>query len=176
MQITASIMVNSASTVLYDRSSNLFISVGYSSVQTLLVIAFDPNSLKALWRYRLPLEVAWLLRSPRVSDGFLLFVGAQEPFLGTVFTVDLKQRQVYEQDPPTMGGNRRRPRRRRLPRAMVLESAENSKSSGPSLSSAHCAAVALADRSGSLVYKSEQSPPSDSAGSGEKAGPPEGHR
>jgi hypothetical protein len=155
LRISVSILVGSASTVLYDQGSNLFVAVGYSSVQTIVVSVYDPTLLKPLHRYRLPLEVAWLLRSPRVSDGFLLFVGAQEPFLGTVFTINLKEKQVYEQDPPTPGNHHQRPRRRRLPRSMVLENAPDSDSSSDTGLSRKCEAMSVLDRRERLV-KDEQ--------------------
>lgn len=169
LRISASMLVGSASTVLYDQGTNLFITIGYSSVQTLIVNVFEPETLKPLLKYRLPLEVAWLLRA-RLSDGFLLFVGAQEPFLGTVFTIDLKQKQVFEQDPPAVGSvHTRRPRRRRLPRSMVLEMAPDGSASGLS---ERCAAVAVADRQGSLKLKGDPSRDGNQAGhTGEKAGP-----
>jgi hypothetical protein len=144
MRISSSVLVHSVATVLYDQATNLLITVGFSSMQSIVVNAYDPLTLKSLWRCRLPLEVAWMLRAPRVSDGFLLFVGAQEPFLGTVFTIDLKQKQVYEQDPPTTGNGRRRPRRRRLPRGMVLQSAPDDDIE-PGLH-ARCPAVAMPDK------------------------------
>merc|ERR1712139_247093 len=66
-------------------------------------------------------SVGWLVRSARVSNGFLIFIGSEEPFIGTTFSIDLRNSQVYQQDPPRGRGSSRKPERRRLPRALVLE-------------------------------------------------------
>lgn len=165
---------SSAATVLYDQGSNLFITVGFSSVQTIIVNAFDPVTLKHLWRYRLPLTVAWLLRAPKVSNGYLLFVGSEEPFLGTTFTIDLMKSQVYEQSPPSAGGGRRRPRRRRLPRSMVVERPSTSRTSS-SLAGTRgaCTLAAVPESHDSTALKGDVGKgASDAAVSGQKAGPP----
>lgn len=175
LRVAAAMLAISVSTVLYDQGSNLFITVGFSSLQTLVVHVFDPLTLEPLWKYRLPLEVGWLLRAPRVSNGFLLFVGAQEPFLGTVFTIDLNQRQVYEQDAPPVGNRHQRPRRRRLPRNMVLEAAPTQTAAEranqvPAL----CNAVVVAERKAStLLSKSDHGVDATRPSwTGDKAGPP----
>lgn len=121
MDIIAVAAIDWASTVLSDDASQSVITVGFSGTQTLVVNVYDTATLKPRWRYRLPLSVAWLLRAPRVSDGYLLFVGSEQPFIGTIFVVDLRNSEVYEQDPPPAANGRRRPRRRRLPRAMFVE-------------------------------------------------------
>lgn len=106
--------------VLYDSKTSSVAIVGYSAsqMQTLEVHQLDASTLRPRWKYRLPLSVAWLLRDARVSAGFLVFVGSEETFFGSIFTIDLEGAQVYEQEPPTPS---RKPRRRRLPRMMVLE-------------------------------------------------------
>lgn len=111
-----------ASTVLFDQRSSSIITVGFSGAQTLVAQQLDAATLQPRWRYRLPLSVAWLLHTPRVSDGFLIFVGSEQPFVGTIFVVDLRSSEIYEQDPPPTASGRRQPRRRRLPRAMFVES------------------------------------------------------
>mmetsp|Transcript_14947 Transcript_14947/g.26277 ORF Transcript_14947/g.26277 Transcript_14947/m.26277 type:complete len:435 (-) Transcript_14947:45-1349(-) len=121
MTVRSSAATEWASTALFDHSSGLLVTVGFSSVETVVVHVYEPDTLEHLLKYRLPVSVAWLLRAPRMSNGFLLFLGSEEPFLGTIFTIDLRKVQVYEQDPPVMGGGNRRPRRRRLPRSMVIE-------------------------------------------------------
>lgn len=117
-------------------------------------MAFDPVTLAPQWKFRLPLSVGWLLRAPLVSGGFLLFVGSEEPFLGTIFAIDLRKQQVYEQDPPAPGGARRRPQRRRLPQSMVVERLTRSPGVYSRLGSpgGPCAAVTIA---GTIVEFSE---------------------
>lgn len=112
-----------AKALLYDRKTSSVAVIGYSAaqMQTLEVYQLDASTLRPRWKYRLPLSVAWLLRDSRVSAGFLVFVGSEETFFGSTFTIDLEGAQVYEQDPPTSS---RKPRRRRLPRMMVLEQPE----------------------------------------------------
>lgn len=175
LTVGPSLLVDSAATVLFDKGSNLVVVIGFSSVQTLLVRAYDPVDLKPLWKYRLPLSVAWLVRAPKVSNGFLLFVGSEEPFLGTIFTIDLKNSQVYEQDPPAVGG-RRRPRRRRLPRSMVVERPSPSgKPSNVDGTRGPCAAVAVPEFQSAPIDKGNAGHVANTAtGTGEKAGPP-GH-
>lgn len=115
------IAVDLASTVFADKASSSVISVGYSASQTLVVEQFNAATLELRWRYRLPVTVAWLLHTSRVSDGYLLFVGAEQPYVGTTFAVDLKTADVYEQDPLPAAASRRAPKRRRLPRDPFVE-------------------------------------------------------
>jgi len=121
MRVKQVVAVERVSTVLYDRGSASLVTISYTLKDSqLIAMALDPVTLLTRWKYRLPLSVAWLLRAPRVSDGFLLFVGSEDPFLGSIFTIDLVNSQVYEQDAPS-SGTRRPPQRRRLPREMVAE-------------------------------------------------------
>mmetsp|Transcript_19437 Transcript_19437/g.42475 ORF Transcript_19437/g.42475 Transcript_19437/m.42475 type:complete len:424 (-) Transcript_19437:92-1363(-) len=106
-----------ATAVLFDSGTSSLVTVGFSVNLGLLVQQFDSATLAPRWKYKLPLSVAWLLRAPRVSNGFLLFVSTEDPFKGTVLTVDLRTAEVYEQEPPPLAGGRR-PQRRRLPEAV----------------------------------------------------------
>lgn len=115
------VAVDGSTTVLFDRRSSSVVNVAFSATQSLVVEQFDSTSLRLRWRYRLPLSVAWLLQTSRVSDGYLLFVGSEHPFVGTIFVIDLTASEVYEQDPPPTGNGRQLPRRRRLPRAMFVD-------------------------------------------------------
>lgn len=112
MEIKSVSAIGAASTVLYDKATSQVLTFGFSSAPALVAYAFDPWTLGPQWRFRLPLSSAWLLKS-RVSDGFLLFLGTEDPLFGATFAVDLRNSQVYEQDPPAAGGHR--PRRRHLP-------------------------------------------------------------
>lgn len=126
MQVGATLQSEPASTALFDHGSGRLVTVGFSSVQTIVVHVYEPDSLEHLEvTYRLPISVAWLLRAPRISNGFLLFLGSEEPFLGTIFTIDLRKSKVYQQDPPPLGGGNRRPRRRRLPDAVIQRPPNN---------------------------------------------------
>lgn len=122
MQVGPTVSVDSAATVLYDSKSNSILTVGFSGAQMLIITVFDAATLEARSKYRLPLSVAWLLHAPRVSSGFLLFVGSEQPFVGTNFIIDLMTTEIYEQDPPPAVTMRRRKGRRRLPHAMFFES------------------------------------------------------
>jgi hypothetical protein len=107
------------STVLYDNRSRSIVTVGFdrcggdltSLGSTKLVVhQFDAQTLEPRWTYHsLPLQVAWLLRSPRRSDGYLLFTVAQneEVIIGTIFVIDLVTHEVYERGP--VGRNGRKP-------------------------------------------------------------------
>lgn len=113
-------LVDGAATIVFDRSSWSVVTVGYSDLQMLTVSQLDPLTLAMRWRYRLPLAGAWVLGATRLTDGFLLLLGAEEPFAGSVFAIDLKRAEVYEQDPPLDGGQRW-PRRRKLEKDRVAE-------------------------------------------------------
>lgn len=117
LRVTQVFRAEWVSTVLWDNSSSSFVTVGFAA-KTVVVVQYDAVLFQPVRRYRLPLSVAWLLRAPRLADGFLLFVGSEEPFAGTTFTVDLKNSEVYEQEPPIPGGGRQKPLRRRLPRVV----------------------------------------------------------
>ena len=38
-------------------------------------------------RYSIPISVTWLLHAPKMSEGFLLFLGSETPFIGSIFAV-----------------------------------------------------------------------------------------
>uniref|UniRef100_A0A7S1WRR4 Uncharacterized protein n=1 Tax=Alexandrium catenella TaxID=2925 RepID=A0A7S1WRR4_ALECA len=121
-----------ASTVLFDEATSSVITIGFLSEHRLgdvlapmgrpllTVSAFDAATLRPRMRYRLPLSTAWLLRSPHVSDGFLLFIGSEQPFIGASFVIDLRSAQVFAQDPPPAPGLPGR-RRQRLPSKLFVE-------------------------------------------------------
>jgi len=106
-----------ANTVFFDPVALYIVTVGFTTLQTLVVTTFD-TSLAPRWRYQLPISVAWLLRS-RMSDGYLILVGSEQPFLGTAFIVDLVNQVVYEQDAASVSEHREKPQRRRLPKEVV---------------------------------------------------------
>merc|ERR1712224_544075 len=89
--------------------------------QVMLINQLDEETLTPRWTYRLPLTVAWLLRTPRLSNGYLNLIGAEDPFTGTMFTIDLMHAEVYQQPPPSPEAGEKKPLRRKLPRAMVVE-------------------------------------------------------
>ena len=55
-----------------------------------------------------------------MSDGYLLFLGSETPFVGSIFAVDLRRQMIYQQDPPTAGPSQR-PRRWVLPYNKFVE-------------------------------------------------------
>mmetsp|Transcript_77351 Transcript_77351/g.125236 ORF Transcript_77351/g.125236 Transcript_77351/m.125236 type:complete len:439 (+) Transcript_77351:157-1473(+) len=118
MRLIRSVPVDFAASVHFDRATQSLITVGFSSAQTILVDQFDAKTLKPQLRYALPLSVAWLLHAPRVSDGFLLFLGSEVPFVGTIFAINLKKSLLYQQDPPV---GSRKPRRWVLPADKFVE-------------------------------------------------------
>lgn len=71
-------------------------------------------------RYSIPISVTWLLHAPKMSDGYLLFLGSETPFVGSIFAVDLRRQMIYQQDPPTAGPSQR-PRRWVLPYNKFVE-------------------------------------------------------
>lgn len=121
MRVRTAVAVEWSSAVLYDSKTGSVVTVSFSGSQTLVVDELDATTLKPRWRYRLPLSVAWLVHAPRVSDGYLIFVGSEQPFIGTVFSVDLVNAELYEQDPPAVLAGRPTPPRRRLPRSRFVE-------------------------------------------------------
>jgi len=106
------------STVLYDNASRAIVTVGFDRCPgdltslgsaKLIVHQFDAQTLEPRWAYHsLPLQVAWLLRSPQRSDGFLIFTVAesQEVSVGTTFVIDLVNHEVYEQGPTGRSGRK----------------------------------------------------------------------
>lgn len=115
LTVKAVTTVDRASTAIFDQATSLLLIIGFSASQMIVVQALDAETLEPKWRFRLPLTMAWVVRAPPSSDGFVLLIGSEEPFLGTVVVVDLKAARVYEQDPP-YGPEHRRSPRRRLPR------------------------------------------------------------
>jgi len=106
------------STVLYDNRSRSIVTVGFDRCHgdltslgstKLVVHQFDAQTLEARWTYHsLPLQVAWLLRSPQRTDGYLLFTVAdnQEVSPGTIFVIDLVTHEVYERGPEGRSGRK----------------------------------------------------------------------
>lgn len=118
-EVTPVATMELAYAVFKDDLTGFIIAVGYSAVRTVIVRVLQAETLRLRWKFRLPLSVGWLIRS-KSSAGYVVFLGSQEPFLGTAFVVDLKLAHVYQQEPPSIVGGRLFPRRR-LPSAMVLE-------------------------------------------------------
>jgi len=119
--VSQTAMTGAFSTAFFDNRSSSIATVSHSDMQIVLE-TYDATTLQPRWRYRLPFSVAWLLRAPRMTDGFVLFVGTEQPFVGTLFVVDLIQHQVFEEDPPQTGsGGRRKTRRRILPHNQFVE-------------------------------------------------------
>lgn len=125
--------------VLYDNNSSSFVTLGFSTKQLLNIVQYD-TLFHPIRRYTLPLSVAWLLRAPRLTGGFLLFVGSEMPFLGMTFTVDLNHAEVYEQDPFTPGSEGQQPVRRRLPK--VVEDFKKGQGTAPQLQAGLVAGIA----------------------------------
>merc|ERR1712194_189955 len=109
-----------ASTVLYDEASKSVLLVGFSGAQMLVINAYDAQTLAPTRKFRLPLSVSWLLHAPRIANGYLLFLGSEQPFVGTLFVLDLVNGDIFEQDPPS-ATTKERKGRRKLPRAMFVE-------------------------------------------------------
>lgn len=143
MQVGKVVEVHSASTVLYDAASRSVLTVGFSGAQTLVIRMYDSITLNPTHKFRLPLSVAWLLHGSKQSDGYLLFLGSEQPFVGTLFVLDLVNGDIFEQDPPSAATHKRKGRRV-LPRAMFVERLITSATAGnnTSLSSgARCSAM-----------------------------------
>jgi hypothetical protein len=112
------VRVDSAMALFFDTGSQSLVTLGYVGPDTLKVTQLDPVTLMVQCIYQLELASAWVLNAPRLSDGFLVLIGADEPFVGTVFTIDLRRKEVYEQEPPT---DESKPRRRKVLGAIVAE-------------------------------------------------------
>ena len=102
----------SKSQVEYLRHPVIFLDIPGSALSTLTVD-----------RYAIPISVTWLLHAPKMSDGYLLFLGSEAPFVGSIFAVDLRRQMIYQQDPPTTAGAgpNQRPRRWVLPYNKFVE-------------------------------------------------------
>lgn len=157
-------LVDAAVTVLYDQGSQSLVTIGFTSTQMITVHQYDSVTLKPMVTYRLPMMVAWLLRAERLADGFLLFVGAEEPFTGSIFTIDLRRSEVFEQDPPTLGGSGQMPKRKKLPRRMVIDDdpASNQNYGGTAKSSL-CASELIADPGPQTSSMTGDSPSNEAA-------------
>eukprot|EP00929_Paragymnodinium_shiwhaense_P070706 TRINITY_DN35830_c0_g1_i1.p1 TRINITY_DN35830_c0_g1~~TRINITY_DN35830_c0_g1_i1.p1 ORF type:complete len:514 (+),score=58.56 TRINITY_DN35830_c0_g1_i1:191-1732(+) len=129
LQIGRHMVTDHASVVMTDGASRSLITIGYTASQVMLINQLDESTLTPRWTYRLPLKVAWLLRVPRLANGYLNLVGAEDPFTGTIFTIDLVHAEVYEQPPPSADSRGRTPERRKLPKALAVERLVNKKSS-----------------------------------------------
>jgi len=123
-----SVAVEETAVVLLDSLTKSLITV--NSVRDALVVnQFDAATLVPRYRYTLPLSAGWFLHASRMANGYLLIVGVEKPYLGSVLTIDLKNLEMYEQDAPRVvdaeprGGRGRdppdRPQRRKLPRRRV---------------------------------------------------------
>jgi len=130
MRLLDTAPLDSSASVLFDRSTSSIITLGHGGLTSppqLVADQFDATTLKPMRRFLLPLSLAWYLHAPKMSDGYLLFLGSEPPFVGSLFVVDLKKHRVYQQEPPK-GESNQKPRRWVLPyekfvQRMVLNSA-----------------------------------------------------
>ena len=53
--------------------------------------------------FNLPLSLGWLIRSSSVSSRWLLFADASEGAWGTLWAVDLQEKEVFGHRPPAPG-------------------------------------------------------------------------
>ncbi|CAK9030681.1 unnamed protein product [Durusdinium trenchii] len=120
MQRLTTLAVDLVASVIYDRVTDSIITLGFSGSQTIIADQYQASTLKPQLRYSIPISVTWLLHAPKMSDGFLLFLGSETPFIGSIFAVDLRRQMIYQQDPPT-GGPNQRPRRWVLPYNKFVE-------------------------------------------------------
>ncbi|CAJ1332802.1 unnamed protein product, partial [Effrenium voratum] len=97
MSLLGSLSVDLVSSVIYDHSTGSILTLGFSGSQTIVVDQYSAT-LKPQLRYSIPISVAWLLHAPKMSDGYLLFLGSEAPFVGSIFAVDLQRQQIYQQD------------------------------------------------------------------------------
>eukprot|EP00927_Polykrikos_kofoidii_P063221 TRINITY_DN58037_c0_g1_i1.p1 TRINITY_DN58037_c0_g1~~TRINITY_DN58037_c0_g1_i1.p1 ORF type:complete len:449 (-),score=49.84 TRINITY_DN58037_c0_g1_i1:25-1371(-) len=134
MTVGPTMLADSTSMVVYDKGSHSVVTFGFDTSHHLLIVnQFDAATLTFMWRYRLPLSVSWLLRAPRLSDGYLIFVGTEDPFIGTTLVVDLKLSEVYEQE-PALSGAKRLPQRRHIQRSTVVDNPRNVSVPKPAMS------------------------------------------
>ena len=98
MQLMGSLAVDLASSVLHDTVTGSIIMLGFSASQTIVADQYHAATLKPMLRYSIPISVAWLLHAPKMSDGYLLFLGSEAPFVGSIFAVDLRRQLIYQQD------------------------------------------------------------------------------
>jgi len=119
LSVKAVSAVDRAATALFDTASQSLVTVGFSLGGTLVLHVLNATSLLPQMRYRLPVSTSWVVQAPNISDGFVLLVGSEEPSFGTVFGIDLQQKQVYEVRAPSPGHSR--PRRQRLPKSLHVE-------------------------------------------------------
>ncbi|CAE7253878.1 unnamed protein product, partial [Symbiodinium necroappetens] len=100
MQVMGSLAVDLASAVLHDKVTGSIIMLSFSPSQTIVADQYHAATLKPMLRYSIPISVAWLLHAPKMSDGYLLFLGSEAPFVGSIFAVDLRRQLIYQQDSP----------------------------------------------------------------------------
>ena len=101
MQVMGSLAVDLASAVLHDKVTGSIIMLSFSPSQTIVADQYHAATLKPMLRYSIPISVAWLLHAPKMSDGYLLFLGSEAPFVGSIFAVDLRRQLIYQQDSPS---------------------------------------------------------------------------
>jgi len=163
MSVRAVNDVGWASTVLFDEATSSVVAIGFVSEHrvgdvlapigqpVLTVSTFDVATLRPRMRFRLPLSTAWLLRAPKVSDGLLLFIGSEQPFIAASFVVDLQTAEVFAQDPPLQPGQPGR-RRQRLPSKLFVEAPGDegawADGTGPSRPGGPCSDSVLGTKSG----------------------------
>eukprot|EP00434_Breviolum_minutum_P043690 symbB.v1.2.038957.t1/scaffold6262.1/size19545/2 len=121
MQILNSLAVDLVASVIYDHVTDSIITLGFSGSQTIIADQYQASTLRPQLRYAIPISVTWLLHAPKMSDGYLLFLGSEAPFVGSIFAVDLRRQMIYQQDPPTTAGPNQRPRRWVLPYNKFVE-------------------------------------------------------
>ena len=100
MQVMGSLAVDLASAVLHDKVTGSIIMLSFSPSQTIVADQYHAATLKPMLRYSIPISVAWLLHAPKMSDGYLLFLGSEAPFVGSIFAVDLRRQLIYQQGLP----------------------------------------------------------------------------
>lgn len=116
LQVGPSVLVDGVALMLYDAASKTVVTIGFATASQLLTVRqYDPVTLAAQQTHTLPLTTAWLLNAARLTDGYVVFIGAEDPFFGFVFTVDLRFGNLYQTEPPAPGGGKR-PKRRKFPR------------------------------------------------------------
>lgn len=120
MQLLNSLAVGLVASVIYDHVTDSIITLGFSGSQTIIADQYQASTLRPQLRYSIPISVTWLLHAPKMSDGYLLFLGSETPFVGSIFAVDLRRQMIYQQDPPTAGPSQR-PRRWVLPYNKFVE-------------------------------------------------------
>lgn len=107
------------SALLFDRLTSSLLVVSYTDAMVLQVDELDAASLQPRRRFRLPLHIAWVLQAPRLSSGWLLFIGSELPYLGSLLAIDLQTSNIYQQDP--VKGSSGTTRRQQLPQQVFVQ-------------------------------------------------------